>query len=84
MAGKRKREGVRLRALSRLPARRKSSTPPSSKFPEFCDFSCTYAGFSPPGVAGACRREEAVYCAYLGEYNRKHARCIARNRLNKT
>jgi hypothetical protein len=46
----------------------------------FCDFSCPYAEFAPPQAVGACRREQAVYCAFYREFNSKHSFCLARKR----
>ncbi len=46
--------------------------------PLFCDFDCRHASFAPNDAAGACRREQAVYCIKTKHYNNKHARCILR------
>jgi hypothetical protein len=46
--------------------------------PLFCDFSCRHASFGKKDVAGACRREQAVYCTLLKKYNNKNNRCLAR------
>lgn len=44
--------------------------------PLFCDYSCTYASFGEKNVAGACRREQAVYCTILKKYNNKNNKCL--------
>jgi hypothetical protein len=49
-----------------------------AQLPMFCDFGCTYATFPPVDAAGACRREQAVYCTALKKYNNKNNRCLAR------
>jgi hypothetical protein len=46
--------------------------------PEYCDFTCPKADFGNPNVAGACRRDIAVWCVALQRYNAKHARCLLR------
>ena len=51
---------------------------PDADLPLYCDFTCTFASFPPPDASGACRREEAVYCRLLREFNRKHAGCMVR------
>ena len=48
--------------------------------PEFCDFDCRHSSFSPPDASGACRRDQAVWCALVSRYNNKNARCLARPR----
>ena len=48
--------------------------------PEYCDFDCRHASFSPPDASGACRRDQAVWCALVSRYNNKNARCLARPR----
>jgi len=45
--------------------------------PEYCDFDCRHASFSPPDASGACRRDQAVWCALVSRYNNKNARCLA-------
>lgn len=45
-------------------------------YPDFCDFSCPYAAFSPPESSGACRKEISVYCNKLKKYNNKNSKCI--------
>jgi hypothetical protein len=52
----------------------------SSQLPMFCDFGCTYAAFPPVDAAGACRREQAVYCTVLEKYNNKNNRCLVKDR----
>jgi hypothetical protein len=49
----------------------------AADLPEFCDFDCPHASFSPPDASGACRRDQAVWCALIGRYNNKNARCLA-------
>jgi hypothetical protein len=44
--------------------------------PMYCDYSCKYASFGKKDVAGACRRELAVYCAILKKYNNKNNKCL--------
>ena len=46
--------------------------------PKFCDYSCKFASFAPEDAVGACRREQAVYCRLLKEFNNKNAACAAR------
>ncbi len=46
--------------------------------PQYCDFTCAFASFAPADAVGACRREQAVYCTILREFNNKNARCAAR------
>ncbi len=46
--------------------------------PKFCDYSCRYGSFAPADAVGACRREQAVYCKLLKEFNNKNAPCAAR------
>jgi hypothetical protein len=53
------------------------SHPSGPHLPEFCDFDCPHAAFSPPDASGACRRDQAVWCALLSRYNNKNARCLA-------
>ena len=72
------RTGRRTKASLAEKPRRRPGTSPAFRFPEFCDFNCTFAAFSSPDAAGACRREEAVYCTYLKRFSRKHGRCLAR------
>ena len=47
-----------------------------SDAPMFCDYSCKYASFGKKDVAGACRREQAVYCTILKKYNNKNNKCL--------
>ncbi len=49
-----------------------------TNLPKYCDFACRYASFAPADAVGACRREQAVYCTLLKEYNNKNASCAAR------
>ncbi len=51
--------------------------------PLYCDFHCPHASFAPPDATGACRREQAVYCLLVRQYNNKNARCIAGASKNK-
>jgi hypothetical protein len=44
--------------------------------PMFCDYGCKYASFGKQEVSGACRREQAVYCTILKEYNNKNNKCL--------
>ncbi len=46
--------------------------------PVYCDFSCRFASFAPADSVGACRRDQAVYCKLLRQYNSKNSRCAAR------
>ena len=46
--------------------------------PVYCDFSCAYASFPPADAVGACRREQGVYCNFMGRYNNKNAGCLVR------
>jgi hypothetical protein len=48
--------------------------------PFYCDFSCRHAAFAPPDASGACRREQAVYCSLMKQFNNKNAPCIARRK----
>jgi len=50
------------------------------ELPLFCDYSCTHASFAPGDAIGACRKELAVYCTLLEQFNNKNSRCIARGR----
>jgi hypothetical protein len=50
----------------------------SPELPLFCDYSCTHASFAPNDATGACRKELAVYCTLLEQFNNKNSRCIAR------
>jgi hypothetical protein len=52
----------------------------TADLPEFCDFDCRHASFSPPDASGACRRDQAIWCALVSRYNNKNARCLARPR----
>lgn len=54
-------------------------TPASARadLPLYCDFACRYASFGPPEAAGACRREQAVYCTLARKFNNKNNRCLA-------
>jgi hypothetical protein len=49
----------------------------AADLPEFCDFDCPHATFSPPDASGACRRDQAVWCTLTSRYNNKNARCLA-------
>lgn len=49
----------------------------ASGLPEYCDFDCPHASFTPADASGACRRDQAVWCVLLGRYNNKNARCLA-------
>ena len=49
-----------------------------AELPVFCDYTCTYAAFAPDDAIGACRKELAVYCTLLEQFNNKNSRCIAR------
>ena len=42
----------------------------------FCDFGCKYASFGKKDMAGACRREQAVYCTILKQYINKNNKCL--------
>ena len=52
----------------------------AADLPEFCDFDCPHASFSPPDASGACRRDQAVWCVLVGRYNNKNARCLGHPR----
>jgi hypothetical protein len=52
---------------------KKSADP---KFPIYCDFSCSFAGFAPADSIGACRRDIAVYCKKAKKFNNKNSKCI--------
>lgn len=49
-----------------------------SDYPEYCDYSCPYAGFADAAAVGACRRDVGVWCEAAGRHNNKHTRCIMR------
>ncbi len=49
-----------------------------TNLPKYCDFTCKFASFAPEDAVGACRREQAVYCTLLKEFNNKNAPCAAR------
>jgi hypothetical protein len=56
-------------------------TPASSapdELPLYCDFSCPKADFPPADAVGACRREQAVWCSVLKEFNTKNSLCKAK------
>ncbi len=61
---------------ARLTGQRATDDP----LPLFCDFTCSHSAFAPPDASGACRREQAVYCALLCRFNNKNSRCAARNK----
>jgi len=42
----------------------------------YCDFQCLHAEFPSRDAVGACRREQAVYCALFGRFNKKNGACI--------
>lgn len=46
-------------------------------FPQFCDYSCKFAGFAGKEVIGDCRKELAVWCKHFEKYNYKNSKCIA-------
>jgi nitrite reductase/ring-hydroxylating ferredoxin subunit len=48
------------------------------RLPAFCDNSCPHARFAPTEASGACRREQAVYCALFKKYNNKNSACLER------
>jgi hypothetical protein len=51
-------------------------TPPTvDDLPLYCDFNCPKADFPPADAVGACRREQAVWCSVLREFNAKNSRC---------
>ncbi len=50
----------------------------TTNLPKYCDFTCKFASFAPEDAVGACRREQAVYCTLLKEFNNKNAPCAAR------
>lgn len=56
---------------------------PVPAFPLFCDFSCPHAGFAPSQAVGACRREQAVYCAFFRSLNNKHSLCLDRKKRRR-
>ncbi|MFN0157868.1 MAG: hypothetical protein ACKVRP_07335 [Bacteroidota bacterium] len=49
-----------------------------SDLPLFCDYTCRHAEFAPADASGACRREQAVYCALFKKFNNKNNRCLGR------
>ena len=53
------------------------------QLPDYCDFSCAYAGFGDPCSVGACRREVGVWCALEHRFNNKHARCLVKRTHEK-
>ncbi len=55
-----------------------SGKKPYPTFPLFCDFSCPHAEFAPGDTVGACRREQAVYCAFFRRLNNKNSFCLNR------
>lgn len=69
---KKTKQRLRMREIPR------GHTPPAPAFPLFCDFSCPHAGFAPGDVVGACRREQAVYCAFFRRLNDKNSLCLNR------
>lgn len=46
--------------------------------PAFCDYLCPHASFAPADAAGACRREQAIFCSLLRKFNNKNNRCLAK------
>ncbi len=60
--------------------RSRRPTPHAPAFPLFCDFSCPHAGFAPSDAVGACRREQAVYCAFFRSLNDKNSLCLSRKK----
>jgi len=46
--------------------------------PLYCDYHCPHASFAPADATGACRREQGVYCNFLGGFNAKNSRCRVR------
>jgi hypothetical protein len=44
--------------------------------PLFCDYSCPHADFAPKEAVGDCRKELAVYCSLLKQFNTKNKRCL--------
>lgn len=64
---------------SQAGTRRKVSLESESakSLPAFCDYLCPHASFAPADAAGACRREQAVFCGLLKKFNNKNNRCLA-------
>jgi hypothetical protein len=50
----------------------------NAALPLYCDFGCSHAGFAPADATGACRRDQAVWCALFKKLNNKHSRCLGR------
>jgi len=74
------RERVKTERRKSRRATGKPVRPAVASFPLFCDFSCPHAGFAPTQAVGACRREQAVYCAFFRELNNKHSLCLERKK----
>ncbi len=56
----------------------------AADLPDYCDYTCAHASFAAPDAVGACRREQAVWCAIMGEYVAKNGPCLAkRNPVEK-
>jgi hypothetical protein len=77
--------GVQRAAVRRRGAQGKGTAPGRGKgrggsaiLPEFCDYDCPHAAFTPPDTSGACRRDQAIWCTLLARFNNKNARCLAR------
>lgn len=49
--------------------------PVAEDLPLYCDYTCPKADFPPADAVGACRREQAVWCSILEEFNTKNSRC---------
>lgn len=44
--------------------------------PDYCDYNCKYANFTPPEASGACRRDITVWCLYYKKNNNKNSKCL--------
>jgi hypothetical protein len=51
---------------------------PPADVPLICDLTCPHAGFAPASAVGACRRDQAIWCARFGRLNNKHTLCLGR------
>ncbi len=68
-----------MKKISPLRTRKRPRHAPSpGAFPLFCDFSCPHAGFAPGDAVGACRRDQAVFCAFFRRLNNKNSLCLNR------
>ncbi|MBN1299914.1 MAG: hypothetical protein JW995_01760 [Melioribacteraceae bacterium] len=61
-------------------AKKKKTGSMKFSFPNYCDYSCKFAGFSDPESIGACRKDLAVWCKHFKRYNNKNNRCLGLNK----